>query len=836
MKQVFTHWYLWVMCLLTANGLFAQNVGVGTTTPAAKLHIKGSQDISQLLIDANATQTNANAPLIKLRASDGTDLMWIHSDHPNNTFIGLNAGKSNNAPGGGTSNTFIGSGAGNTNVGGNQNTATGYNALFSNTTGTANTAMGVSALTLNTTGILNTAIGNLSMPANTVGNNNSATGNSALYNNTKGSDNTANGGSSLYLNTTASKNVAIGDYALYNQSYSNANSPYDADNVAVGSHALLQNQPTSTTNGIKNTGVGNNALFTNTTGSKNTAFGFNADVTSNNLTNATAIGYNAKVGASNSLVLGGTGGDAVKVGIGTTVPVARLHVADSSVVFTATGAVSAPQGGLPVSGAGRRMMWYAPRAAFRVGYVDGTQWDKNYIGNYSFACGFNSSASGSYTMASGYGTSALGHYSTAMGKDSHANADYATAIGQGNIASGSTSVAIGTSNTASGISSTAMGFMTTAYGHYSTAFGANTLAGYEYATAFGQNTVASGSASTAMGYYTTATGNYSTAMGRKSEANGADATAMGYYTTANGNISMACGDVTTASGFASFAIGSHTTASGDYSTTLGSYVSTNNHIGALAIGDHSSAGVIMNSASDNTFRARFANGYRFYTTSDLTTNALLAGGDNAWSTASDERIKENFEDIDGESILHKIAGFHLTSWNYKTQDPRIFRHYGPMAQDFHAAFGRDSYGTIGNDTTINQSDFIGVNFMAVQALEKRTQTLSKQNEELITENAELKDKVNALLKRMDTFEASEPQYGFLAQDMEKVFPDLVRNIEQPIDQTLKEKASIQLKGINYTELIPVTIAAIQEQQQTIDELKSQVAALTSQLEALIPKK
>jgi len=474
---------------------------------------------------------------------------------------------------------------------------------------------------------------------------------------------------------------------------------------------------------------------------------------------------------------------AQNVGIGTSNPQARLHVADSSVVFTAVGAIPLTQGNPPISNAGRRMMWYAPKAAFRVGYVDGTQWDKNNIGiysfasgynskavgdysfasgfnsnaggDYSFACGFNSSASGDYTTASGSGTSAFGHFSVAMGKDSHANGNYSTAIGQTNTASGSASIAIGTQNTASGISSTAMGFMTTAYGHYSTAFGANTLAGYEYATVFGQNTVASGSASTAMGYYTTATGNYSTAMGRKSEANGADATAMGYYTTANGNISMACGDVTTASGFASFAIGSHTTASGDYSTTLGSYVSTNNHIGALSIGDHSSAGVIMNSASDNTFRARFANGYRFYTTSDLTTNALLAGGDNAWSTASDVRIKENFDEIDGESILHKIAGFHLTSWNYKTQDPKIFRHYGPMAQDFHAAFGHDDYGTIGNDTTINQSDFIGVNFMAVQALEKRTETLKSENneqkkkiEELIAENELLSqrlDKIESLI-------------------------------------------------------------------------------------------
>ncbi|MBK9981942.1 MAG: collagen-like protein [Saprospiraceae bacterium] len=78
--------------------------------------------------------------------------------------------------------------------------------------------------------------------------------------------------------------------------------------------------------GSNNTSIGWKSLFTNTTGSKNTAIGNAADVTGGNLTNATAIGYNAKVGASNSLVLGGTGADAVNVGIGTQTPSTTLEV------------------------------------------------------------------------------------------------------------------------------------------------------------------------------------------------------------------------------------------------------------------------------------------------------------------------------------------------------------------------------------------------------------------------------------------------------------------------------------------------------------------------------
>jgi len=217
------------------------NVGVNTTTPAGKLHVKGSADASQLIIDANASQSNTN-PLLKLRSSNSTDLLWIHSDNPFNTFIGLNSGSVNNATGGGLYNTFIGRDAGN-----------------NNTTGYSNTANGSLALKLNTSGLGNTAHG---------------TG--ALQNNTVGSYNTAIGGSALSENTTASENTAVGIRALYLQSFNNGNSQWISANTAVGFNALFSNQPISTSEGISNTAVGHSALYSNTAGSFNMATGYKA--------------------------------------------------------------------------------------------------------------------------------------------------------------------------------------------------------------------------------------------------------------------------------------------------------------------------------------------------------------------------------------------------------------------------------------------------------------------------------------------------------------------------------------------------------------------------------
>jgi hypothetical protein len=285
-------------------------------------------------------------------------------------------------------------------------------------------------------------------------------------------------------------------------------------------------------------------------------------------------------------------------------------------------------------------------------------------------------------------------------------------------------------------------------GNYSTAMGYSTAAIGVGSTAMGWSTEATDFYATAMGYFTIASGGYSTAMGHSTVASGAWSTAIGAGTIASGDRSTAMGNSTTASGFRSTAVGFNATASGDHSTAMGNYVSTNNQDGCFTIGDNSTT-TVMNSPAANNFRARFDNGYRFYTSADYSTSCSLGAGANAWSTTSDMRLKENFEELNGEDFLKKIAAMRLVSWNYKKQDPSKFRHYGPMAQDFYAAFGKDKYGNIGNDTTINQADFDGVNLIAIQALEKRTAEQQHIIVELKKDNADLRGMILQVRKEMD---------------------------------------------------------------------------------------
>ena len=86
------------------------------------------------------------------------------------------------------------------------------------------------------------------------------------------------------------------------------------------------------------------------------------------------------------------------------------------------------------------------------------------------------------------------------------------------------------------------------------------------------------------------------------------------------------------------------------------------------------------------------------------TNVTVIEGQVPYTFTSDKHHKETFRAVDGEDVLSKISQLTLTSWNYIGHDPQQFRHYGPVAQEFFAAFGHDGVGTIGTPTTINSGD------------------------------------------------------------------------------------------------------------------------------------
>jgi hypothetical protein len=319
-----------------------------------------------------------------------------------NTFAGVSAGAANTA---GAANSFFGASAGVTNTTGFSNAFFGVSAGSFNTTGHDNSFFGVSAGTANTTGFDNSFFGRFAGRFNTTGKNNSFFGRETGLANTTGFDNSFFGRSAGSANSSGSNNSFFGSSAgLSNQASDNSffgsnagdsnttgfdNSFFGSSagnaNTTGGFNAFFGNEAgnsnklggdnsffgyragyANTTGGnsffgnhagYANTTGGNNSFFGreagngNTTGSNNTAIGDSADLATGSLTNATAIGARAFVSQSNSLVLGSINGvngatADTSVGIGTTVPNARLHIATTggNIVMGSAGCSSAYAG------------------------------------------------------------------------------------------------------------------------------------------------------------------------------------------------------------------------------------------------------------------------------------------------------------------------------------------------------------------------------------------------------------------------------------------------------------------------------------------------------------
>lgn len=92
---------------------------------------------------------------------------------------------------------------------------------------------------------------------------------------------------------------------------------------------------------------------------------------------------------------------------------------------------------------------------------------------------------------------------------------------------------------------------------------------------------------------------------------------------------------------------------------------------------------------------------------------------------SDRNSKEQFTPLNPKSVLAKVAALPITEWKYKDESADT-RHIGPVAQDFHAAFGLN--GT--DDKHISVIDEGGVALAAIQGLHQELKELKSENEEL----------------------------------------------------------------------------------------------------------
>ena len=266
------------------------------------------------------------------------------------------------------------------------------------------------------------------------------------------------------------------------------------------------------------------------------------------------------------------------------------------------------------------------------------------------------------------------------------------------------------------------------------------------------NTNPSGSNASAIGNNTTASGVASTAMGSSSEATNNYATAMGYNTSASGQMSFAVGHSSEAKGFFSVAMGG-STAHSDGTTAMGMYTN--------AVGLYSTSMGSYTTARDYS--------------------SLVIGRYNLTGTEGNSGSPTGFFTANNAFVIGNGTADNARS------------------DAFIVKFSGDT--TINNDLTVSGDVVVSSDARLKSNIVSLGSTLSR----LL-----LIDGKSYTMKK-----GGKQKIGVLAQDIQKVFPELVTSDDK------------EMLAVNYQGLVPVLINALKEQDDKISRLEKLVEKLVS---------
>jgi len=378
----------------------------------------------------------------------------------------------------------------------------------------------------------------------------------------------------------------------------------------------------------------------------------------------------------------------------------------------------------------------------------------------------------------------------------------------GNIGTDAVDLSISGSPTttrgATGNISTAMGWGTTAFGFASTAMGNQTTASGDFSTATGADTMASGLRSTSMGSQTTASGDKSTAMGELTVASGNASTAMGYFNLASGLRSTAMGANGGATGNTSTSMGEFTVASGDYSTAMGNQTKaeavTSTVVGRYNLGGGNPTAWV---GTDPLFE--IGNG-----TSTTPSNALTV-------------LKNGNTDISGVLRVNGLASTTESSGVEIDFSPHTFTSLFsvPAKGTIRIIDGVTEFAELRIDASMlvpntNNSTDLGSSALKWKKVYAVNGTIQTSDRRMKKDINDIHYGLNSLMQlRPVSYKWKQGdqglKLGLIAQEVQKVLPEVV-DVGTDENKTL---------GMNYSELIPVLIKAIQELKVENDALKAE---------------
>lgn len=851
-------------------------VGIGTISPTQKLEVEnGNINIF----------TNTNAFML-----GSQNILW-HKGEIRSIFVGVNAGASTT---GVTAfqNTFVGHNAGTSNISGQRNTFVGASAGESIAAGNFNVFIGTEAGKMLMAGNHNTFVGEQCGDRQITGTNNSFFG-AHTATGPAPSAGTGVGNNNTILGAFAGADITNGDGNTFSGVNAGSNCDNGSNNTFTGINSGNQCTTGSrntmcgivsgffTSTGNDNVFVGNRAGIFNTTGSNNTYIGTNTGFATagvgaigNIATNATALGNGAQIRRSNVMILGN---NLVNVGIGL-----------SNDISAAQG----PQNKLEIDAG---INGFNPSPSGSAG-TSGLRFRDLHSGNSTIpnpgtgVLSVNAQGDVIYVPDGGAGNS-LGNLCSATNQNPLAG-DYEIPLNLNNFYfSGNNATK---ERVAVGIACGTVlpsKFNVSLDKTFSTSFVVGNNAGYFRNINVGaahnvgvKGEVTAGPGDNTGGYFISnsavaTAGNVGT---RSIASNGTSAFGV-LATSQNGSIWSVAGkfDVINSNSPQNYGINSNVFGSANPSSTnfgglfYNSYTGSTN-FGVQATAFNSTANYAIFGSVGGTNTSTTPN-WAGYFNGDVFTSSIQY-------YASDKDLKKDIQVI--KAPLEKIMKLKPSYFQYDTAKGNLYGmnlpegyNYGFIAQEIETVFPElvinslsapvvDSSGITFTPQTpfkaVNYNGMIGIVTGAVQELNAKQQAMQTTLDKAGLSDAQVKTNVNTF-NALATVKTLSPvkynftnanvqqlnfkpntDYGFIAQQLETVYPELVDTIR--IDATYDSlgvvvNPSKVLKTVNYKAMSALLVRSIQEQQFTIDSLRNvqskqdsinqavqqQLAALASQI-------